>query len=678
MSNSGQRILMFILRLSIIPGVIIAIVLAIRSCPSVTLDSSDVGSYDIVQLGSADPVIRDRALRDLSVLGAQAVPALVRGLGSQNPEIRRACARQLGELLPPVDPALPALVERLADTDPAVADAARHALAKIGTVAVLVEALQSADPRIRRGAATVLVRLENVNLKDPGETAAATEALRAAVTDVEPSVRNAAAITLAMRYGDSATALPVLRDALQDDSEEVRRTAARLLVASGESGATVLREATEANNSEAASAAALVLARNKAPLDAILPALIEASRRPEWIVREDAVKRIGELVRAELIGLDLWGIEKGESNAREEAAVKLARSSETIERASVPLRAAMEDPDARVRSAAAYSLGTTLRALRSKVESFEHADPRRSPPEWATRSARRLADVLQANLAALKVSVTDPDPHVGGVTINALGKSGTRGKEAVPQLIQALKDPKRRIEAVDALGKMHQEALSAVEPLTALLEDPDAFTRSNVAIALKNISRTTPEEATSSTIATVEKRRLAIKEQVAHIALYAILGRTDDSDHDARIARLDAALWIGGAENPKVIEAIERAIRDSDVEVKRRIFPVLGSYLHSNPTPPGLIQLMAVGLVDSDPQTRRFTSNAFREIYWENNRLEELVAALQNLHRGRSVDSNPEEIKVFEHMAAAVEVSANPELSRRVEQILHQFADRHR
>jgi HEAT repeat protein len=87
------------------------------------------------------------------------------------------------------------------------------------------------------------------------------------------------------------------------------------------------------------------------------------------------------------------------------------------------------------------------------------------------------------------------DVKVRIAAVNSLGRKGVQVKEAIPLLIDALKDPSSpqlRWLAADALGEQGAEAKAAIPALMRALDKKDLILRANAARALALIE---PREA---------------------------------------------------------------------------------------------------------------------------------------------------------------------------------------
>jgi HEAT repeat protein len=118
---------------------------------------------------------------------SEAVASLLASLKSDDPSVRAAAARALGEIAREAKEAIPAVGLALRDPEVAVRENAARALGQIGpaahpTVPGLLESLRDADPRVRKAAAAALGRIGD---------AGATEALKVARKDPNEEVQEA-------------------------------------------------------------------------------------------------------------------------------------------------------------------------------------------------------------------------------------------------------------------------------------------------------------------------------------------------------------------------------------------------------------------------------------------------------------------------------------------------------
>ena len=139
----------------------------------------------VAKLKDKDGDLRRAAAKELGELGPEAksaVPDLMRALRDKDLFVRRFSAEALGKIGPDAKAAVPALATALNDEKKEVADAAIDALVKIGpdSLAALTSALKdpNKDPNVRRKAA---VGLGRIGLRARGAVPAMTDILRGKV-----------------------------------------------------------------------------------------------------------------------------------------------------------------------------------------------------------------------------------------------------------------------------------------------------------------------------------------------------------------------------------------------------------------------------------------------------------------------------------------------------------------
>src|SRR5439155_18016914 len=204
--------------------------------------------------------------------------------------------------------------------------------------------------------------------------------------DAAPEARRRAAADLA-RAG-SALAVPRLARALQDPDESVRAEAARGLEALGpDAGAAV---------------------------DALVAALGDGSGRVRGRVARALVAAAGrarDLVPPDrLLGALLESAREAGDREMPDSGLVLALAA-VGRSATMPLAAALGDPDARVRWHAAAALMQLRRGAREAAPALRRA---MDDPEWAVRNAagRALEDVVdKQSVPMLAQALADPSPE---------------------------------------------------------------------------------------------------------------------------------------------------------------------------------------------------------------------------------------------------------------------------
>jgi HEAT repeat protein len=183
------------------------------------------------------------------------IPALIRALEDEDPDMRVAAANALGEIGPEAMEAVPALVwAALEDEDRDVRSVAVWALGGIEpevAISVLSRVLEDGDPDQVRTSAILGLR------QSKGE---AVPALIRALEDKDPDMRIAAVEVLGWIGPEVAEAVPVLIRVLEDDADpRVRESAAYELGYMGSEAVPALTRALEDEDPGVRSAAAEAL-----------------------------------------------------------------------------------------------------------------------------------------------------------------------------------------------------------------------------------------------------------------------------------------------------------------------------------------------------------------------------------------------------------------------------------
>jgi HEAT repeat protein len=152
------------------------------------------------------------------------------------------------------------------------------------------------------------------------------------------------------------------------------------------------------------------------------------------------------------------------------------------------IAALQEDPEEKIREAAALSLGRLAARLVDDAKEAYKKDP-----TIDKKTAVPLGPVRDALASGLQ---TDKSPRVREACAGALGKLEWTAKDAVPALAQALKDnsPAVRGAAAEALGRIGKEAADALPALQEVLKDDkaDALMRSQAAQAIGRMGPDAP------------------------------------------------------------------------------------------------------------------------------------------------------------------------------------------
>jgi HEAT repeat protein/beta-lactamase regulating signal transducer with metallopeptidase domain len=308
--------------------------------------------------------------------------------------------------------------------------------------------------------------------------------------------------------------------------------------------------------------------------------------------------------------------------------------------AVLALIGALDDDDVAVRVAAARALGD--RADTVAINALLAALRRDTSPQVRQAAAWALGEIEDARavgglIAALR---EEREREVRLAIVHALGE--IESETAVAGLATALRgegDVEMRRKIVWALGEI--ESADAVPALLPLLRDPDAELRAQAVWALGEIESSSAVDG-----------------------LVAMMGTERNAEVRARI------IWaLAEIEDPSGAPALEAALRDSDVEVRRNAARGLGELDGLRTIPAGLLTAMR----DADPEVRMLAAHAAGEIQDP-----AAVPALILLLRDASLDVRRQAVHALGEMRSASAAEAlvaalrdeDPEIRRLAAQAL--------
>jgi len=246
------------------------------------------------ELTDLDEDVRDRVLEALRKIDpAVAIPALVRGLNSNDEGLRQNIVYTLGQLGSIAKDAVPSIIKEFCHGNVYMRAIAAEALGNIGpeardAVHALINALRDPDEYVRQSAARALGEI--------GE-ASAEPALIKALEDSEFMVQDAALLSLGM-MGDKAAfaALPRIMALLKDPDWRIRRSAVVALTEMGTTAKPVVSMLTEAlkdpHNGVRIVAIGALANIGEAARSAI-PELIAMLKDEDWSIRAAAANALG-------------------------------------------------------------------------------------------------------------------------------------------------------------------------------------------------------------------------------------------------------------------------------------------------------------------------------------------------------------------------------------------------
>jgi HEAT repeat protein len=199
--------------------------------------------------------------------------------------------------------------------------------------------------------------------------------------------------------------------------------------------------------------------------DVAVPALRKALRDPDWYVRSEAGRAIGE-----------YGVD--------------AKS------ALPDLTSALKDKDGHVKVAAAFALykigGKTEPAVPVLIQTLNRGDETFYSPHSAARTLGRIGPPAKAAVPHLTAALSKDNRGLRICAAGALWKITKKPEPALPVLIQALQDGTSLEEnstgdAIDMLEDMGPEAKAAVPALLAARKQAEGWARERVERVLKKI-----------------------------------------------------------------------------------------------------------------------------------------------------------------------------------------------
>jgi HEAT repeat protein len=164
------------------------------------------------------------------------------------------------------------------------------------------------------------------------------------------------------------------------------------------------------------------------------------------------------------------------------AAKNLGRLGWLAREALSALVAALDDPEPKVREAAAQAIGLMgPEALPTLTRMLDHPDKYvRRNAVWAMA---RLGPLAGSALAALCAALKDADPRTGSGAAQALGNMGIDGADAVPALAEAMRGTNIVLCRLAAKA-LSQIGTPSVATLIAHLQHSDPFVRGESALAI--------------------------------------------------------------------------------------------------------------------------------------------------------------------------------------------------
>ncbi len=378
----------------------------------------------------ASPLVRAQAATTLVESGAAAhriLPALTTLLDDPEGPVRDSAAWALARLGSSARGSIDALVRSLRAAPDRRCSAAASTLAAIGEPAVsaLIRLLESDDPALRQAVLEGLSNSVQAGLWQPTLGEALEPHYATLARDREPSVRIALGRMLVVTRSDSPPARRALGDLLCHSGAKVRLAVLRAAGSLDEPPIVPLAPLVELlkdRDVRVRALAARIIRQRDLGEPEVIDALLAALQDPDADVRAAAAERLAVAVRR-LDARDLMG--------RPAPWIATCFAAAGQPAAGGVLRSVLDDPDARVRAAGAEI-----------VTAF---------PDEADRSIPLLIDRLR-----------DPAASVRSAAAEALAQFGEKSRPALRLLLAILADPEVRGEHDQRASRSVAMALIAI------------------------------------------------------------------------------------------------------------------------------------------------------------------------------------------------------------------------
>jgi len=512
----------------------------------------------VADLSGADAAKKLAAVDTLGEFGPaakSALPALVKTLGDASPEIRWHAARAIGSLGPMAKEAVEPLTKNLKDPDPKVRGYSAFALGEIGAAskpaaAELANLLTDPSADIRRAAITALTEIRPGpqvmlpilskllqdsdrsvvlpalhSLAEMGE--AGVPSLVVALSD--PKARYWACLALAEVGPPAKAAIPELSKLLKEADPELRLQAAVALgqIGPDAQGATAVLLPLLDDEQPAVRIGA-IFALGKVGAKEAVPAL-EKNLKSEnqfikmisaWAlakVQPDNAERV-----TQAIDLILVSLKDKDPHVRRGAAQALYELKAPPEKVGPALMESLSDADPSVVAHVAESFASLgAKAVPRAIDAFKKKETR----ELAVQVLRRIGPDAAPAVPELVEALKDPDVAFRREVLFTLAAIGPAAKAAVPALVAMLSDTNEELRpaACYALGRIGPDAKDAVPELRKALRGEDRLLKFASVWALLHIL---PEDAA-----------------LRPLAVPILTGMLEKAPHD--MVRVQAAIALG-------------------------------------------------------------------------------------------------------------------------------------
>jgi HEAT repeat protein len=517
------------------------------------------------------------------------VQKLIESLNSEDKQVRRDAAEELGRRGEAAREAAPALIKLMNDPDPQAGKNAIDALGGIGPAAseaipVLIDALDSRKGRGGRGAGRMQTALHVARaLAHIGP--AAIPQLQSALDSPDAQQRAGVARALGAFGPAAAAAIPALIKNLADGSEPARQDSVDALGQIGVPARPALLAALGDADAKRRAGAALALAQLGAPAKDTASALMSVLEK-----ETDPAARAAQITALPKTGPDparavplLVAAATDPDDGIRHAGINALAGARTLHPGAVQaLAGLLKNSDPALRQRAAHALGRLGPDAASALPALVAAAGASDGDAAFTDS---LMQIGPAALPALLSALKDAKPAANEWIFHTLRGYGGA---AVPALTEALQNPKAevRVSAIQALGAMGMDATPAMHTVFTMASGDDprvqaAALRALVALhAEPRHLKPLLEAAMASPSPDVKRAAaagMAATGGAAALGVDSLIALLTDDDAAGRLSAVQALGELGPASAPAVNALIahfeDPALQLAIIETLRRLGP---------------------------------------------------------------------------------------------------------
>lgn len=546
-------------------------------------DANKVAEILVPALSDKNTQVQQAASAALVKLGPGAVPALAKGLHSNQVKQRRDYLAVLEQLGPKAKPAAPALAKLLVDPDDGLRQKAQGVLVKCGADAAppVLELLGKVEHRKHWPTlANVLERIEGQDKP----TASFVPTVAKHLEHGDAPVR-LAALTILQKLGPRARhAAPAVARLVNDPDGNLRGMSSNLLLALGPDAIPALKMQLSHPSAEVRLATTQTLSRFGNRKQDVVPALVPLLKDKDLRVKLAVLGILNTMRSPELAG---------------------------------PVGEALRDPDPQVRRAAVQFLQQAPKEARPALPSLVHA-LRDSDAQVRNQAVNVLRTFGPEAIPALSAGMKNDTNEAQFLTVSIIASFGNAGKDAIPFLTDRARSDnvQLRTVALDALAKILPESAPSLK--TLLADKSPALRLATVSALAKvgpgakgNIDILVP--ALTDSDEAVRKAATAAVTRMGPAAIPALAELIENKNAEVRVAALDALAQVGPA-GKAALPSLRKLIKDSQPEVRAAAIRCLIRSIPPGPDAKEFMEPLVPVLSDRDWQTRRSAALALAKV----------------------------------------------------------------